>query len=351
MQGLKLENVSKSFDNVTAVSDVTLSFKKGDLVCFLGPSGCGKTTLLRMIAGLEVPSAGDIYFDDRNMSKISVHQRNIGMVFQSFALFPHLNVQDNIAYPLRIRGQSKAICEARVNELLELVRLPGVAKRRVSQLSGGQRQRVAIARALAINPEVFLLDEPMSALDAKLREQMQIELRRMQQELGITTIVVTHDQKEAMTMADQVVVLGDSKVQQVGVPSEIYHSPSNRFVADFIGASNLLPAIIIGEGSVKLLGQPLAYTQGTVAQPIGTEVLLMTRPENVIVRTDSSNCCNTLPGTVNFVRDLGSSVEILVNCGDHQITALSAPRDRPAVSVGDKVRVELDPSVCRVLAN
>lgn len=152
-------------------------------------------------------------------------------------------------------------------------------------------------------------------------------------------------------MADQVVVLGDSKVQQVGVPSEIYHSPSNRFVADFIGASNLLPAIIKGQSSVELLGQSLAYTQGDVAQPIGTEVLLMTRPENVIVRTDSNNCCNTLPGIVNFVRDLGSSVEILVDCGDHQITALSAPRDRPGVSVGDKVWVELDPSVCRVLAN
>lgn len=351
MQGLKLDNVSKSFDNVAAISDVSLSFKKGDLVCFLGPSGCGKTTLLRMIAGLEEPSAGEIYFDGRNMSNISVHQRNIGMVFQSFALFPHLNVRDNIAYPLRIRGQSKASCEARVNELLELVRLPGVAMRRVSQLSGGQRQRVAIARALAINPEVFLLDEPMSALDAKLREQMQIELRRMQQELGITTIVVTHDQKEAMTMADQVVVLGDSKVQQVGVPSEIYHSPSNRFVADFIGASNLLPAIVVGDSTVKLMGQSLAYQQGATHHPLGTEVLLMTRPEDVIVRADSSNCGNTLSGTVNFVRDLGSSVEILVDCGDHQITALSAPRDRPSVRIGDPVWLELEPSVCRVLAH
>ena len=211
MSGLIIEGVTKKFGTVTAVKDVSLHFKTGEMICFLGPSGCGKTTLLRMIAGLEKPTNGVISFEGQDLTHVPVHERNIGMVFQSFALFPHLSVGENISYSMRIRGASRSECEDRASELLDMMRLSGVADRRISQLSGGQRQRVAIARALALNPQVFLLDEPMSALDANLREAMQIELRKLQQELGITTVVVTHDQTEAMTMADEIVVIGASE--------------------------------------------------------------------------------------------------------------------------------------------
>ena len=210
-------------------------------ICLLGPSGCGKTTLLRCIAGLETPTAGRIWLDGQDLTDAPAHKRNFGMVFQSLALFPHLSVGENIAYGLRIRGVDQRARSQRAEELLELVRLPGVIDRPVSQLSGGQRQRVAIARALALNPKLFLLDEPLSALDAKLREAMQIELRLLQRRLGISTIVVTHDQREAMTMADIVVVMDHGRVQQVASPLDTYRSPSNAFVADFIGISNLVP--------------------------------------------------------------------------------------------------------------
>ena len=202
MSGLVLDHLTKRFGALTAVDDVELAVAHGTFVCLLGPSGCGKTTLLRMIAGLEEPSAGRILLDAEDITRLDAHRRDFGMVFQSLALFPHLNVRENIAYPLRIRGAVWAEQRARVDELLDLVHLPGFADRAISQLSGGQRQRVAIARALARSPRLFLLDEPLSALDAKLREAMQVELRQLQRRLDITTIVVTHDQREAMTMAD-----------------------------------------------------------------------------------------------------------------------------------------------------
>src|SRR5262245_987914 len=240
MSGLRLEQVGKSFGHVAAVSDVDLEFPNGKFVCLLGPSGCGKTTLLRLIAGLELPTTGRILLDGADLTHTPAHKREFGMVFQSLALFPHLTVGENIAYALNIRGADKAARRKRADELLELVRLPGVADRHVSQLSGGQRQRVAIARALALNPKLFLLDEPLSALDAKLREAMQVELRLLQQRLGISTIVVTHDQREAMTMADIVVIMDRGKVQQVAAPLDTYRNPANAFVADFIGISNLI---------------------------------------------------------------------------------------------------------------
>jgi putative spermidine/putrescine transport system ATP-binding protein len=211
MSGLVLKDITKSFGNFTAVDTANLSVPHGKFVCLLGPSGCGKTTLLRMIAGLEDPSSGAILLDGTDITPVPTHKRNLGMVFQSLALFPHLTVGDNIAYPLRIRGASREEQKKRSDELLKLIHLPGFADRPVAKLSGGQRQRVAIARALALSPKLFLLDEPLSALDAKLREAMQVELRQLQQRLGITTFVVTHDQREAMTMADLVVVMGNGK--------------------------------------------------------------------------------------------------------------------------------------------
>ena len=216
MAQLSLKGVTKNFGSVVAVSEVDLDLPDGKLISFLGPSGSGKTTLFRLVAGLEPPTAGAVFLDGRNITGIPTHKRNMGMVFQSFALFPHLTVGQNVAYGLRIRGVDKQTRKQRIDELLELVRMPGVADRHISQLSGGQQQRVAMARALALEPVLFLLDEPLSALDAKLREAMQVELRQLQKRLGITTIVVTHDQREAMTISDFVVVLDEGVVQQVG---------------------------------------------------------------------------------------------------------------------------------------
>ncbi len=351
MSGLIIENVTKKFGTLTAVEDVNLHFTTGEMVCFLGPSGCGKTTLLRMIAGLEEPTRGKIHYEGQDLTQMPVHKRNIGMVFQSFALFPHLNVGENISYSMRIRGHSRAECEDRTRELLDMMRLPGVEDRRISQLSGGQRQRVAIARALALNPGIFLLDEPMSALDANLREEMQIELRKLQQDLGITTVVVTHDQTEAMTMADEIVVMGRAKVLQTGTPMEIYKTPVDRFVAGFIGTSNLLPARMSGQDSVRIGENELRITGNAGQFAPGSEVLLLTRPEEVFVRPRASGAReNVVPGRVTFVRDIGPTIEILVDCAGHEVISVLTPKDWPDVAIGDEVTVEMPAPACSVLA-
>ena len=254
MSGLVLEGITKHFGSFTAVDDVSLAVPHGTFVCLLGPSGCGKTTLLRMIAGLENPSAGRILLDGADMTEVPTHKRDFGMVFQSLALFPHLNVADNVAYALRIRGVGAQERRRRIDELLSLVDLSGYAQRPVSKHTGRQRQRVAIFRALAVSPKLFLLDEPLSALDAKLREAMQVELRQLQQRLGITTIVVTHDQREAMTMADLVVVMGEGRIRQAAPPIEVYRRPADSFVADFIGSTNLLDVVRNGQGSAMGAG-------------------------------------------------------------------------------------------------
>ena len=350
MFDLSLSNVSKHFGAVNAVMDVDLHLDGGKMVSFLGPSGCGKTTLLRLIAGLEHPSAGRILFGDRDITDTPSHRRNVGMVFQSLALFPHLSVGDNIGYGLKVRGIPHAQRMAKVAELLELVRLPGVANRHISQLSGGQRQRVAIARALALKPDVFLLDEPLSALDANLREAMQIELRQLQQRLGVTTIVVTHDQGEAMTMSDVVVVMSDARVQQVGPPLEVYRQPANRFVAEFIGTSNLLPGESNGSDKVIVAGRPFKIDNLGMSPPSGKEVSVLVRPEDVHVLSDGqADGPNKLSGTVDFIRDVGATVEIIVQCDGRQIIAMMAPKDRPEVGVGDLVAVEFPAAACVVL--
>ncbi|WP_088344162.1 MULTISPECIES: ABC transporter ATP-binding protein [Rhodomicrobium] len=345
MAGLVLDHISKRFLNVVAVDDVSLTVPNGTFVCLLGPSGCGKTTLLRMIAGLEAPTAGRILIDGADITELPTHKRNFGMVFQSLALFPHLCVGDNIAYPLRIRGRPKSEQQARAAELLELVRLPGFAARPVSQLSGGQRQRVAIARALALSPQLFLLDEPLSALDAKLREAMQVELRQLQQKLGITTIVVTHDQREAMTMADLVVVMGEGRIRQVAPPIEIYRKPADAFVADFIGSTNLLPVEADPAGRVFAAGAPVAG----LAMPGGLGKAVMSiRPEDVhLTRTDGA----AHVGRVTFVRDLGGTVETFIDVGGTPIVAVTTPRERLALSAGDTVGIVLPAECCVVLAS
>ena len=349
MPGLELRSVSKRFGPLTAVEGVDLDLPAGKFISFLGPSGCGKTTLLRLVAGLETPSSGQVVLDDRDITNLPTHQRNIGMVFQSLALFPHLNVWNNITYGLRIRGMSKTERHRRAGELLDMVRLPGVEERDIKQLSGGQRQRVAIARALALEPTLFLLDEPLSALDAKLREEMQVELRMLQERLGITTVIVTHDQREAMTMSDLVVVMSTARVQQVGPPLEIYRSPATAFVADFIGSSNLIDAACVDATTVRVGESEFTVPSVPENSRAGDELTLTIRPEDVHILPSGVATPNRLPGRVSFVRDVGVSVEFFARCGDIEIVSISAPKDRPQARPGDEVMVELPAESCVVV--
>jgi putative spermidine/putrescine transport system ATP-binding protein len=343
MSGLALQDITKQFGDFKAVDNVNLSVPHGKFVCLLGPSGCGKTTLLRMIAGLEEPTEGAVILDGEDITPVPTHKRNLGMVFQSLALFPHLSVGDNISYALRIRGASRDEQKKRAEELLKLVHLPGFADRPVAKLSGGQRQRVAIARALALSPKLFLLDEPMSALDAKLRESMQVELRQLQQRLGITTFVVTHDQREAMTMADIVVVMGEGRIRQAASPMEIYRKPADAFVADFIGSTNLLDLTADSAGRATVLGQVIP----DLALPAGTDkASISIRPEDVRLGKPDAGA---IPGTVTFVRDLGGTIETFVEAGGQTIIAVATPRERVDVAAGDNVGVILPPEACVVV--
>ncbi|RAI03948.1 polyamine ABC transporter ATP-binding protein [Acuticoccus sediminis] len=333
MADLTLDAVTKSFGGVTAVNTATLTVPEGEFVCLLGPSGCGKTTLLRMIAGLEAPTSGSIIYGGEPLNAVPAHQRDFGMVFQSLALFPHLTVGENIAYPLTIRGVPRARRKARVAELLDLVQLPGFERRAVSQLSGGQRQRIAIARALAVSPKLFLLDEPLSALDAKLREAMQVELRQLQRRLGITTIVVTHDQREAMTLADRIVVMKSGVVQQVGPPLEVYRQPANAFVADFIGQTNLFDVVHTERGPT-IGGVP-------VALPLSADALrISVRPEAITVTSTGQG---GIPADVVFVRDLGAQVEARLVCAAGEVIVVG-PAGTAIPPAGETVAFAIDPA-------
>ncbi|WP_289034672.1 ABC transporter ATP-binding protein [uncultured Roseibium sp.] len=338
MAGLALTDVSKRFGSVSAVDGVSLTVPEGTFVCLLGPSGCGKTTLMRMIAGLEDPSAGEIVLNGERLNDIPAHRRDLGMVFQSLALFPHLSVGENIAYPLAIRGRSKADIGARVSELLDMVQLPGVADRSITQLSGGQRQRVAIARALAVSPRLFLLDEPLSALDAKLREAMQVELRQLQQRLGITTIVVTHDQREAMSMSDEIVVMSAGRIQQMAPPIDMYRKPANPFVADFLGQANLLMLRGVYGGAECSAG----LISG-LDMPTGETRQVSVRPEDVVV---ASGDAGTIKARVSFVREMGASVEIHLTAGSERIIAATSPKAHPDCQIGDEVSVTIPAEAC-----
>lgn len=346
MNSLELASVSKSFGDFTAVSNIDLTIPQGELVSFLGPSGCGKTTLLRLVAGLERATAGSIRICGEDVTKTPPYRRGIGMVFQSLALFPHLSVVENVAYGLRLAGEDRETCSSRANELLDLVRLPGLGDRAISQLSGGQRQRVAIARALALNPRLFLLDEPLSALDAKLREEMQVELKLLQQRLGVTTIVVTHDQREAMTMSDRIVVMSASRIQQVGAPLDIYRRPANEFVADFIGTANRIPATIAGKTAIEVLRCVVAIDDCR-GLTTGDAATLMVRPEDLVLSRERSE--NGLDATVTFVRDLGAEVELRLRAGNQDLVATMAPKHNPGLAVGDSVSVVFPSWACWVM--
>ena len=343
MDGLVLKGVSKSFGGVRAVEPTDLRFAKGELTALLGPSGCGKTTLLRMIAGLEEPTRGAILLGDTDITALPAHKRKFGMVFQSFALFPHYSVRENVAYSLTIGGMAKTEAFEKANTLLDTVQLGGFGDRRIGELSGGQRQRVAIARALAQEPEVFLLDEPMSALDAKLREEMQVELRLLQQRLGITTIVVTHDQREAMTMADNIVVMSNGRVEQVAAPQTIYHQPANAFVADFIGKANFFDGVY-QDGAVQIGAQSL---EAQAAFRSGSPVKVAIRPERAAL--DDEPGANRIDAKVLFVRDLGPLREYHLTSDIGSIVVEYAVGETgPSLRAGDKTTVRLPPEALQV---
>ncbi|MEM9631863.1 MAG: ABC transporter ATP-binding protein [Pseudomonadota bacterium] len=346
MSDLELKSIRKNYGAVTAVHQADLTFEAGKLTALLGPSGCGKTTLLRIIAGLETPTSGQILLGGDDIAPRKAEQRKFGMVFQSFALFPHLTVARNVSYSLRIAGVDAATRRARAQELLELVQLGDKGSRRINELSGGQRQRVAIARALAQQPEVFLLDEPMSALDAQLRNDMQMELRLLQQKLGITTIVVTHDQREAMTMADKIVVMSHGHVEQVGTPQEIYHKPANGFVASFIGNANLLRGEATGTG-IRIGSSEFKVTDRKDFAP-GAPVTLFCRPEAVKLSKGPSNG-NSLRGRVTFVRDEGVAREIHLDTAIGHVTAEIPGSFEATVKIGDTLSAELPEDILHLL--
>ena len=300
---LQLEGITKQFGGFSALQGISLEIAQGEFVCFLGPSGCGKTTLLRIIAGLEAQTSGRIRQGGRDISTLPPAQRDYGIVFQSYALFPNLNVADNVAYGLVNRRVPKAQIRARVAELVALVGLPGSEAKYPAQLSGGQQQRIALARALATSPGLLLLDEPLSALDAIVRVHLRQEIKRLQRQLGVTTIMVTHDQEEALSIADRIVVMNHGVIEQVGSPMQIYREPASAFVADFVGRINALPARLAGDGGVWLAATRLPGDHGG---PAGREVTVYLRPEDVLARPIGPGEAHVFEACIEAIEFLGS---------------------------------------------
>ncbi len=342
---VRLVNLTKKFGKVTAVNNLNLEIKKGEFVALLGPSGCGKSTTLYLIAGLYKPTSGEIYFDDRVVNDLDPKDRNIGMVFQSYALYPHMTVYDNIAFGLKIKKVPKQEIDRRVKEVAKMLHIENLLDRKPAQLSGGQQQRVALARAIAKHPDIFLMDEPLSNLDAKLRIEMRTELKRLQKELGITTIYVTHDQIEAMTMADRIAVMNEGRLQQYGEPDELYNRPSNIFVADFIGTPpiNLLPVNLVqGNGNVYIktpFGDiEIGDEYAEVFRRLGEgEYIMGIRPEHIrVANSDKAD----LEGEVFVIEPLGKEVQLDIKSGEHRIRVL-VPGDY-RTNIGDKIRMSVD---------
>ena len=321
MAFLELRGVQKQFGQTVAVTALDLAIERGEFVSFLGPSGCGKTTTLRMIAGFESPTAGAIVLDGADITGRPANRRNMGVVFQSYALFPNMTVAQNIAFGLRLRKCARTESARRVEELLTLIDLPGLGQRYPHQLSGGQQQRVALARALAIEPQVLLLDEPLSALDAKIRVTIRNEIRAIQRKLGITTIYVTHDQEEALAISDRIVVMNRGRIEQIGPPPQIYNFPRTPFVAQFVGTVNLLRGIVRDpvSGTVSIGAQPLTSIGAVRECRAGDEVLLALRPEAITVAAPDG-MTNRLRGTVEDVTFLGTLVRVRANVGGDTLT-------------------------------
>ncbi len=337
---IELVNIRKSYDGEDALKNINLYIRDGEFLTLLGPSGCGKTTMLRIIAGFVMPTEGQVYMEEKDLVSIPPYKRRVNTVFQKYALFPHLNVFDNIAFGLKIQKLPKAEIETRVNEMLELVNLKGYGKRWIEQLSGGQQQRVAIARALVNRPQVLLLDEPLGALDLKLRKGMQLELKRMQQRLGITFIYVTHDQEEALTMSDTIVVMNEGVIQQIGTPTDIYNEPKNIFVAKFIGESNIVPGEMLEDYKVRFYGNVYECVDKGFAKNQPVDVVV--RPEDIdIVEPEAAK----LTGVVRSVLFMGVHYEFRVECADFTWTVHSTDY----VPVGQNVGLIILPDAIHIM--
>lgn len=351
MAFLELSNITKAFGQVEAVKDFNLQVERGEFVSFLGPSGCGKTTTLRMIAGFELPTSGVIVIDRTDVTFKPPQKRNTGMVFQAYALFPNMNVADNIGFGLKIARKPKDEIKKRVEEMLALIKMKDFGQRYPYQLSGGQQQRVALARAIAIQPQVLLLDEPLSALDAKIRVSLRQEIRAIQQELGITTIYVTHDQEEALSLSDRVVVMNNSRIEQVGTPFEIYNFPQTKFTAQFVGTLNSLSATVadVAGGELNVGNQKIFIAQKLEGMGKGDAVAVSIRPERISFAADGRKP-NVLNVRVESITFLGSIVRIEVRAGDEII--LMDTFNNPFLTlpkVGDQIDVTFSKEAVLVL--
>lgn len=337
---IELHNITVSFDGETVLDDLDLSIKDGEFVTFLGASGCGKTTTLRVIAGFISPDHGDVFFDGVRINELPPHKRQVNTIFQKYALFPHLNVFDNVAFGLKVAGMKKEQIKEKVEEMLSLVNMKAFANRKIHNLSGGQQQRVAIARALVNNPRVLLLDEPLAALDYKLRKDMQNELKRIQRQTGITFIFVTHDQEEALSMSDTVVVMNEGKIQQIGSPTKIYNEPENAFVADFIGESNIINGVMLDDFKVRLDGRNFKCLDKGFA--VNEPVDVVIRPEDVdIVPLEKGE----LEGEVSSITFKGDYYEMIVDvCGFKWMVQATDEQ-----KVGTKVGLIIEPDAIHIM--
>jgi len=352
MAFLSLTNIYKIFGNTTAVENFNIQVEKGEFISFLGPSGCGKTTTLRMVAGFETPSQGQILVNGVDITNKPPNQRNVGMVFQSYALFPNMTVADNIGFGLKVAKKSKEEITQRVEEMLTLIHMPAFARRYPYQMSGGQQQRVALARALAISPQVLLLDEPLSALDAKIRLELRTEIRSIQQKMGITTIYVTHDQEEALSLSDRVVVMSNGRIEQIGSPFEIYNFPKTAFVASFVGTLNVLEVTVNDPTTGELIieGQTI-HTAGKLDSPMGSKIKIALRPEVISLKSEKPQD-NQLAAVVDNVTFLGSIVRIQVKVGSYRLffDTFNNPNLVPP-KIGDKVTLFFQREACLVLGS
>src|SRR5438105_3796435 len=351
---VRLHHLVKRFADVVAVDGINVEIPGGEFFSLLGPSGCGKTTTLRLVAGFEQPTDGRILLDGVDMAHTPPHKRKVNTVFQSYALFPHLSVHENVAFGLRFKDVSKQDSNRRVAEALALVQLEGFDKRRPSQLSGGQQQRVALARALILNPSVLLLDEPLGALDAKLRKALQVELKALQERVGITFIYVTHDQEEALTMSDRLAVMQRGRIEQIGTPSDVYQEPATAYVADFLGVSNLMSAVAAGPASngccrVRIGDFELLAGKGDVRATGDVRVVI--RPERVRLEVHGSAGENRLPGMVERAVFQGSTTQVIVRLahGDTLQSLVTNEGDRPGYEQGTPVSAHLPPEALRIL--
>lgn len=337
---IDLKHISVKLGDNQVLDDLSLYIRDREFITLLGPSGCGKTTILRVIAGFLDPDEGDVIFEDKKINGVPPHKRQVNTIFQRYALFPHLNVYENVAFGLRIRKVSESEIEKTVSEMLSIVNLSGFEKRNINSLSGGQQQRVAIARALAVKPRVLLLDEPLGALDLKLRREMQVELKKIQQQLGITFIYVTHDQEEALTMSDTVVVLNQGYIQQIGTPVDIYNEPTNAFVADFIGESNIIDGIMIRDRLVCILGAEFVCVDEGFGENMPVDVVI--RPEDVVLTPPSQG---ELKGVVTDIIFKGVHYEmhVLVNGYEWLVhSTVSTP-------IGAEVGLSVEPSNIQIM--